>query len=47
MAMLIEHLERFCGPILHGASADPDGKKMPFQLIWLERAALLDFKTDP
>jgi hypothetical protein len=36
MATLIDHLERFCGPILHGWANDPDGRKMPFQIVQME-----------
>src|SRR5689334_2090474 len=35
MADLIEHLEKFCGPIVEGWKNDPDGKAMPFQIVRL------------
>jgi suppressor of fused protein SUFU len=37
---VVEHLESFCGPIVEGWQTDPDGKKMPFQIVRLERGPI-------
>jgi hypothetical protein len=34
---VIEHLENFCGPVVEGWRTDPDGNKMSFQVVRLER----------
>jgi len=33
MTNVFEHLEAYAGEIVFGASVDPDGKKMPFQIV--------------
>jgi hypothetical protein len=38
--LVIAHLENFCGPIVHGWRGDPDGKKMPFQIVQMERGPI-------
>jgi hypothetical protein len=30
---IIEHLERYCGPIVEGWKSDPDGNDLPFQIV--------------
>ena len=34
------HLERFCGPIERGWPIDPDGNKLPFQLVQMQRGPI-------
>jgi hypothetical protein len=33
---VIDHIEKFCGPIVKGWSCDADGNKMPFQVVQMQ-----------
>lgn len=39
MVTLVEHFERFLGPIQVGWAADPSGIEMPFQVVRFERGS--------
>ena len=45
MPSVIDHLERFCGPIVEGWAHDPDGQRMPFQIVRLQSGPVVDTVT--
>jgi Suppressor of fused protein (SUFU) len=42
---IITHLEKYCGPIVSGWSCDPDGARMPFQIVRMERGPIAETIT--
>jgi hypothetical protein len=42
---VLDHLEKFCGPVVKGWSCDPDGHRMQFQIVQLQSGPVANATT--